>query len=590
MTYNLGDLVEATDVVAINGTNDNFTAYANEAACANALSAIYGVGYGTYGYGQTSLALLNPSVASTVESQTWLNMVDAVYSLAQHVDVTVTGNPDRADLEVGVSISATGYDWSTVIAAIEAARMVPDPTTMTTDTAATSTRTQNWSTEIVHELEADFGIGDTARFFFNSGGEIVLSAAIVYGGADAHTLSWQALVAAMGSISINHTATAQSGSGGTGSSIGYYDLSDDYQIIFQQSDSNPTYAMNFVRVQAKRSNHTPGNATGNNGASVIIKFEFVDAFGTTEDPVLGTITSTVSMLRPKTFEELGSGTAFPVVTASADVITLVELAGGGGITLYVFPTTVSTTVTDWNLLDQAVLDGYDPLGLSPLVATVTVSSTGVMLGSTGSALTVPVLPVADSRVTLILENGAVIVGRGGSGGTGAPAGSCGCVSGGGGSAGGTAITLASATRIINYGIIGGGGGGGGGGGAECGSSGSGYAGNAGGGGGGAGFGSAGGTDLCGVSSELAPLDRDAQPGAAGSLITGGAGGAGANVSPLFGIILANGGSGGGAGQPGQAGQTYDAPGGAGGSAGVAIQGAVNIVAGSALGDIRGAVV
>jgi hypothetical protein len=578
MTYNLGDLIEATDVVAINGTNDNFTAYVDEAACANAISAIYGVGYGTYGYGQTSIALLNPSTDNTVTAQTWLNLVDAVHSLAQHVAVTVTGIPDRADLEVGDSISATGYDWSTVISAIDAARLTADPTTMTEDTVATSVRTTAWSTEIYHELEAAFGSGDTARFFFNSSGAIVLSADLVYAGADAHTLSWQALLTTMGSITMDYTSTMQSGSGGTASSIGYYDLTDVYQTVFEQSDSNPTYAANFVRVQAKRSNHSPGNTTGNNGASVVIKFEFVDAFGTPGDPVLGTITSTVGMIRPKTFEELGTGAAFPVVTASADVITLVELAGGGGITAYVFEYTVSTTVTDWDLLDQAVTDGYDPLGLSPLAATVTVSSTGVIRGSTtsNSAFTVPVLPVADSRVTLILENGAVIAGQGGQGGQGAPSGVCGCLTGGNGTSGGTAITLASATRIINYGIIGGGGGGGGGGGAECS-----YIWNssAGGGGGGAGQGSGGPSNDCGVTA-----GRLGQPGSSGELILGGAGGTPGN------IYTASGGTGGGLGQPGSAGTTIDSLGGTGGSAGTALQGAVFVVPGSVLGDIRGPIV
>jgi len=41
----------------------------------------------------------------------------------------------------------------------------------------------------------------------------------------------------MGTILMDHTQTTQSGSGGTPTAIGYYDLSTSYQTIFSQTGS-----------------------------------------------------------------------------------------------------------------------------------------------------------------------------------------------------------------------------------------------------------------------------------------------------------------------------------------------------------------
>ena len=263
------------------------------------------------------------------------------------------------------------------------------------------------------------------------------------------------------------------------------------------------------------------------------------------------------------------------VTVGDPLFTTVEgVDGNAGLTYFVFNQTISTTVTNYDLLSAATAVGYT--GLIPLYANVTVANGGAVIsGSTASpSFLVPALPV-NSEVLITVASGGVIAGRGGNGGSGAPSGVCGCNPGQPGSSGGTAIELQFPCLLNNLGIIGGGGGGGGGGGAECS-----YIWNAsaGSGGGGAGFGTGGVSNHCGVT-----FNRFGGPGQNGTLISFGAGGGRGNT------FTADGGRGGFLGENGFPGGTVDAAGGAGGAAGAALIGAANLVAGSNLGDRRGSV-
>ena len=56
----------------------------------------------------------------------------------------------------------------------------------------------------------------------------------------------------MGTISMNYTLTTQSGSGGTTTTIGYYDLTTSWQQIFSQTGTG-AYSSTNVTLQARRS-------------------------------------------------------------------------------------------------------------------------------------------------------------------------------------------------------------------------------------------------------------------------------------------------------------------------------------------------
>ena len=106
-------------------------------------------------------------------------------------------------------------------------------------TIQTSTRTTQWNQEVDHYLTVDFGSAANARYFFNSGGSIRISGAKTGSDANSDDTDWKTnILGAMGTITFNYTGAA--GTTGTGSSIGWYDLTNSAQQIFLKSGSSYT--------------------------------------------------------------------------------------------------------------------------------------------------------------------------------------------------------------------------------------------------------------------------------------------------------------------------------------------------------------
>ena len=124
------------------------------------------------------------------------------------------------------------------------------------------------------------------------------------------------------SIKFKYTSTAQTGTGGTTTSTGWYDLTTSYQEVFRQNATGATYGENYYKISAKR-----------NSPSTIITFnvEYVDTdtgdppitpvpYGGTpggvDESVSGTITSVITGLRAS-----GSNVAvnFPSVSTTSEL-------------------------------------------------------------------------------------------------------------------------------------------------------------------------------------------------------------------------------------------------------------------------------
>lgn len=126
---------------------------------------------------------------------------------------------------------------------------------------------------------------------------------------------------------------------------------------------------------------------------------------------------------------------------------------GGG---FAFSQTISTQISSYNLVTAATAAGWD--GVAPLIATITITSSGSVVGPVGGGLAfdVPALPTG-SLVAVI--NDGYIAGGGGSGGAGGPYNG----TASNGSQGGTALRTRAPLVIKGAGTAAGGGGGGGGG-------------------------------------------------------------------------------------------------------------------------------
>lgn len=100
---------------------------------------------------------------------------------------------------------------------------------------------------IRHSFSLDFGTAAAARYFFNAGGQIRLSASRTGGSATLNNTIWSNLLSSMGTIVFNHNSTFSTGSG-TGSSIGYYQLTNTPQQVFTRTGvtTSGAYASRYV--------------------------------------------------------------------------------------------------------------------------------------------------------------------------------------------------------------------------------------------------------------------------------------------------------------------------------------------------------
>ena len=121
--------------------------------------------------------------------------------------------------------------------AISAGRLSIEAAELSLAAGGSAVRTTTWSSTISCIFRYTFANFARARYFFNSGGAFNTSSTITgYStGTGWDGAGFNEIFTTMGTILMNYTQTTQSGSGGTPTAIGYYDLTTDWQLIFSQA-------------------------------------------------------------------------------------------------------------------------------------------------------------------------------------------------------------------------------------------------------------------------------------------------------------------------------------------------------------------
>lgn len=282
MSYGQGNIITANDNPDFNTlralVNDVF-ADNNAGATAEASA--------NFGYGRTP-AIASVLPGDTVTAAQWNSLFAAINQCATHQGTSLGIVP--ASVAAGQLITA--YDGGTglvqVINNLRANRLAV-AAGQTSATAGggrlTSTRVTSWDNLLIHEFDVSFGSYDAARHFFNTGGQIRLSAARTGGSSSLQNDAWTNLLSEVGLVSFDHTQTTNTGSSGTASNIGFYNLTSVYQTIFNAVPSGGYYFADQYRIEARSS--------GAFGASGTIQFRV--SFDTVPgaDVVDGTISSFV---------------------------------------------------------------------------------------------------------------------------------------------------------------------------------------------------------------------------------------------------------------------------------------------------------
>lgn len=311
MTYALGSSILAADYNNFTGGVLVTSPFLSSAAALNKVAAIYGVGFGDIGYGQSAIQLPIKSQSQLITAADWIALRSVILECAQHQGTSLPQLPSSSFFTAANSINVANDVTNNLVNSIISItnnRLNFDISQMSliTNTAA-MTRTASWSSNISGSFRISFSTEDSCRFFFNSGGQIRIRAAHANTSSQQNDL-WNSLLTDMGSIVLGSHGTTTTGvlsaSAGYSSNIsysstyqynatnivapsyangstGYYQLSTTDFPIFNGDNiasaaNHPAaslYAANDIYVYAKASG-TPTN--GSRGKTIDITITLAD--------------------------------------------------------------------------------------------------------------------------------------------------------------------------------------------------------------------------------------------------------------------------------------------------------------------------
>ena len=273
------------------------------------IELILGTGSGTNGYGQ---AISSSQVNNTqVVDADHINNIyaDMIKARIHQVGVTETGIREVIeDLntiaeDTSQQVSSTGAtaadaegakkgiaDYESLMTQIETDKFNLHPSQAVLEPKLTSTRTATWNGLIFHIFTVTFNDADQRRHYFNTGGQIRLSANNT-GAGTPKGLDWAALTSEIGTITFSAESTLTSGLG-QGYYIGNNSLSSAYQTVFSRVGSGSysnIYAGNLYTIKCRE--------TDTRTIEFRIEFNDVVVDNNIDNNVDGTLTSTVQQYR-----------------------------------------------------------------------------------------------------------------------------------------------------------------------------------------------------------------------------------------------------------------------------------------------------
>jgi hypothetical protein len=258
---------------------------------------VLGVGSGQFGYGQLPLASSQVSSTNTVNANHMQQLKTDLIKAYVHQTGNDPGLPNVVTDEDITDVVYANYETiSNYI--FNNKNDIFEPTQASVEAKLTNQRTTSWGgnsqpQSVYHRFRVTFADDNQARYFFNAGGEVRFAASLT-GGSGAKYLEWTGMLTAMGTVKFNYNTTT-GGSGTSPNNIGYFELTNTDAIIWIKSGSG-VYSENDVIIYARKVSagvieftvEFNDGATGSAGGG----------FGPVDDPVTGTLTSTITQLRP----------------------------------------------------------------------------------------------------------------------------------------------------------------------------------------------------------------------------------------------------------------------------------------------------
>lgn len=261
------------------------------------IGQVLGAGAGNYGYNQTVLSG-QVSVNQKITAIQWQNLYNDLIAARTHqTNANETGNLTYPTTSTQIRESDRAA-YQSYVNVIDANRLITPPSGQgTLETYASSSRSSAWNGTITHTVTLTFGDANTARGYFNAGGNIQISASHTPDVSNLKNNSWQTMLTNMGTVKMTYSGTTNTGSGTgvTNTAIGFYQLTTSPQLIFRKVTEQPTYSPNQYDIYA----NINGPAT-----AVTFSIRFMDQSGQpnvpwgTDENITGTLASLLQGYRP----------------------------------------------------------------------------------------------------------------------------------------------------------------------------------------------------------------------------------------------------------------------------------------------------
>ena len=240
-----------------------------------------------YGYGQTPIAV-PVAVGENVTANQWTLLFNRLKKVGAHQGTPVvpplpgtppgyytTGTPAGTVDVPTASSTVTAYTGlGTLLSTLDANRFKISPSQLTYTAGVNRPSSSPWAHTQTFSYTADFGTWDNARYFFNSGGRLLLNGSYApTGSADA---VWATLLSNMSPLSFNYNSTTPGSGTNSGTGAGFYGLTTTPQAIYTKTAATGGhyyYSAIYVTVNAWL-----GAAAGTAGSNVVhFSVELVDA-------------------------------------------------------------------------------------------------------------------------------------------------------------------------------------------------------------------------------------------------------------------------------------------------------------------------
>ena len=250
----------------------------------NKVIAVLGNGSGNSGYGQQA-RIVSTAVAegNKVTVNEWANLRFDIINAYKHINGS---NPVTAVVSEGNTIRYTGSftpdtgsldvpqkqydDWANDITNT---RFTVAAGESATTSVTTSNRTTAWVSQCECVIQLYWSNANDARYWFNSGGKIRISASRSGGAGTAQNTSWTSLLSAAGTQSFGGAVPSTDTTPNDGTN--WYRTTSTFQTFYTATASSP-YGSNNYRLQA-RCVDVPSNS-GGTAVSGEIRVLFTDGY------------------------------------------------------------------------------------------------------------------------------------------------------------------------------------------------------------------------------------------------------------------------------------------------------------------------